>query len=304
MKASPAIYAILLLLAQAAFSAPACQYRVNYTDYVQVQGVYERGTDRFVTNFLDIGNFVDSDKFGSFEITNKYDVPITVNLVFDYSYLSFTGPRIRETSKTNITIPPGGSETVKYGSDKPVWSGVTLYYETINYTFLGNNETYGKTELVSKTEEKCRMCLGKPCIDDGAPCFISTECGGRFCVEHVCNSAPVCFNNDCRCSGGMVQCPDNRSCVQGGVLALGETPVCSMRECISGFTNSSGQCAKTPEMLQAEENAKTEAQDRKNNALFILGGIVLAIAILFYAKLELDRRKFESGLEKGRKDVP
>lgn len=293
---------LLLLIIQPAVNASLCQYIVNATNVTEVQKLYELGTDRFVTDSLEIRNVTVADRSGSFEVYNKFDVPITVRLTFDYGYSVFSGPRQRITNDTVLTIPERGSKVVQIGPNQTIWARFAFYNETMRYVFLDNNETYQKYEAVSTTYEKCRTCLGKPCLDDGAACSANAECGGGYCVKNRCNYEHVCYATDCGCSMDEIQCPDNAMCAPRNSLDLGAEPICSPLECKTNYTNSStGECAirpKSAETLEAEENVRIEAANARNRLFFIAGLVVMIIAILVFLKQEFVRRKKESELEK------
>lgn len=290
---------ILLLLAQPIVFALPCQYAVNGTNFTTVQNLYERGTDRFVTDSLEIRNISTSDTYGSFEVYNAYDVPISIILTFDYGFAVFAGPRQRITENVNMTILEKGSQKIQIGPNKTIWARFAFYNETMRYVFLDNNETYQKYETAGVTYERCKTCLGEPCLDDGSPCSANAECGGGYCVRNRCNFEHVCYASNCGCSSDEIQCPDNIMCAPRNALELGAEPICSHFECKTGHVNSStGACAKSPETLEAEEKARIDdANARKEQlTLFILAA--MAVAVLFYLVLEFQRRKKESELEK------
>ncbi len=289
---------ILLLLAQPIHASP-CQYTVNTTTFKDVQKLYERGTDNFITDSLEIRNITTADTYGSFEVYNSFDVPVSIHLTFDYGYAVFAGPRQRLTMDINMTIPEKSFQTIQIGPNKTIWARFAFYNETMKYAFQDNNETYQKYETVTIINEKCKTCLGKPCLDDGAACSTHAECGGRYCVENRCNDELACYGLDCGCPEDEIQCPANNLCVPRNALELGEEPTCSPLECKTNYSNSStGECAISPETLEAEENARIEAANERNRVFFMFGMILIAIAILYFLMQEFQRRKQESELEK------
>ncbi len=292
---------ILLLLAQSAVSAE-CQYTVNSTTFKEVQNLYELGTDRFITDSLEIRNLTAADRSGSFEIYNKFDVPVTIRLTFDYGFSVFAGPRQRISNDTTMTIPRQSFKSIQIGPNQTIWARFEFYNDTMKYAFLDNNETYQKYETVGVTREACKTCLGQTCRDDGAVCSANAECGGGYCIEHRCNGEPTCYAMDCGCSADEVQCPDNDMCMPRNVLDLGAEPICSPLECKTNYTDSStNECAikpKSAETLEAEDAARTADAGARKEMLsqFVLA--VIAIVVFFYLALEIQRRMKESDLEK------
>lgn len=284
--------------------ALSCQYTENNTYQIEVQNVYEKGSNSFITNLLEITNFINGGDYGSFEIHNDYNQPISIRLIFDYGYSQSVFHRWKRASvDLNTTIPKHDFYKVQVGPNHEIAKEFTFYNETIQYFFLDNFQTYQKYELVNVTIEECKHCLGKNCSNDGDNCSINPECGGGYCVRGQCNSEPFCYNHDCMCSSSEVQCMDNSSCVQKSTLPLGVKPVCSSLECITAYTDpETGFCAKTPEMLYAEEVERRQVQNAeiiklqenesaRNSFLLVLLSVISIVGLVIFSFFYLKNKR-------------
>jgi hypothetical protein len=290
---------VLLLLAQTAFAQTECQYKVNMTNYSEVQKLYEKGTDSYITDALTVRNITEEDRWGSLEVYNPYGVPISLALSFDYGYSVFAGPRQTQTFTKDMTIQPGESEKIQIGPNQTIWARFSFSTDSIRQVFKDNDRTYQKRVTVSKTYEECKKCAGKQCLDDGIYCTANSECGGGYCVENRCNSERLCYLLNCNCDADEVQCPGNNACVPKNTLGIGAVPLCSSYECTTNYTNSStGECAIKPKSEEEVREMLEQTASVKTQVLMLLPVMVGVGLIIFFMKLEYDRRKLESELEK------
>ena len=290
---------VLLLILQ---TAAACQYKINVTETSEVQSLYERGTGIYLANStanaLEIRNISVMDRYGSFELYNRFDVPISIALTFDFSYSPFAGPRARNTTQINLTIPANGSRAVQIGPEEIIWARFAFDYDSIRYAFLENNATYVEYGTIETAHEECRTCFSKVCLDDGAKCSFDGECGGGYCIRNRCNYEPKCFGLECEC-GDEAQCTDDGGCAKPGILDIGQKPKCTPLECKTHYASfTTGQCAKSPEMLEAEAKARIEAENMRG---FIMNLMLLApiiLTVFFFLIPEYLRGRAEAELER------
>jgi len=128
---------------------------------------------------------------------------------------------------------------------------------TIRFEF--HDEFSYEKKSVERYNETCRMCGTIPCLNDGSACTNSEQCGGENCVLGFCSKSIKCFNNDCKCPEGQVQCLDNTGCANKSRLNLGQRALCSPLECITGLVNKDGLCS-----LAIGSNCQTD-QDCSTN---------------------------------------
>ncbi len=235
MKTRHLVFFVLALALLAGVRAEdlSCQYTVDETYVVDEDHWYEgsellNGAPRIEEEVgLDVNRY-------NFRVYNPFEFPILLRI--DYETLSnwygngVGGGQAEIPSKSSVWV-----ETYHSNSGNIANRRISILEPELEH----------RLEKVTRTRLVCEQCLGKNCTNDGEACSNPEECGGKHCVSGYCSKTSTCHNNDCKCAAQRVQCPDNMRCVPTSSILIGGTPLCSPRECTTGFVNpQTGLCEK------------------------------------------------------------
>jgi hypothetical protein len=261
---------------------------------------YAEDTEAFYHNGVLIGenlNLSDSvsvkvDKY-TIVATNNLDVPIDLEILYKrYSY----GFGVNEEKTITLHIAKNDFERYEDSFEKSSGCGSVMgcSVSLIKYKFAEPNIITSEFLSVPKEKIVCSECYGYDCLNDGAVCSKSQECGGGYCVRGVCSNSESCFDNDCKCAPEEIQCKDG-ACVKKNIIPLDNAPKCDMaEECISNYVDiKSGLCAKSPSVIDKE---------KKEKKVFV-GFIIFIGLVVLLIVMGLLLLKFPGDLEKETKKL-
>ncbi len=211
-----------------------CQYKDN-NQYEEYRNLFYENNSKLDYDALEIRDIIQgstgffSSNPMSFKVYNRYtlDINVTVKYLFYGALHSFDCP----------IISPNGYCTVS-DTSTPGLDSSSIYFVVNSPPFLE-----AKKELTSIDNYTCKICGNYTCLNDGEACNDSLQCGGEHCVRGNCSKTDKCYKNNCNCPQNELQCPDNTRCVIVNSKNLGETPICRIEECSTGYKNVFGVCA-------------------------------------------------------------
>ncbi|MGV8168831.1 MAG: hypothetical protein ACP5N3_02135 [Candidatus Nanoarchaeia archaeon] len=226
--------------------ALTCQYKETVKiGEKEVSVLYVDG-DR-EDNALEIENFKNNVNWQgqpisqSFEVHNSLDVPLNVTVEFIASATTYKqNAEIAAHSFGNF----GGINGIEQAS--------------ITFIYNKNNYSEGRWKTVDVKEERCVECpedSGFICLNDNQNCSTDESCGGGYCIDGLCTSKFRCSNDEVTCANG--------SCVVPNSVALGQKPICSVKECTSNYVSSkTGECS-----LRIDESCQKSWECESNNCV-------------------------------------
>jgi hypothetical protein len=270
-----------------------CEYTIS-DYYTQWQNVFYETGERL--DYVALNSLVTPGKSStpthdtSYKVFNNYPNEINVTISF-----SLDGQQ-----QTNIVLISSGGYAEGAYHFSSVVDPNSFRYDIHNPVDLSSQ--WEEIDVFNGTY--CRQCLGVYCLNNGVPCGSPAECGGGFCVEGYCSNSEVCFNNDCHCSGGEVQCLNNRQCVPRGVVPVDSRPLCHNNlECNTSYIDpTTGLCAKSPTQLEEEEYAQQMAEEalriEKERNRGIIAGVFMTLSIIWFIVWFFSKKKLaESNMD-------
>jgi len=286
-----------------------CQYKDN-EDYQELEwGLYTISGDYFGLP-LEPKDFAGGsfNLYGcsppSFKIYNTLGSDITLNISYTTEWTTAFGPRSQNHEAT-VTISQYSDSAPIIGSCIDIGSG-SISEDSVKYSITSPELLILRNEQVSKTREICKICSnGKQCINDGEVCTYASECGGGYCVEGYCSTNWNCYQNNCKCPTGKIQCTDDKRCLERSVVEVGAKPKCGLpEECKTNFLDANTKtCAKSTSQIDLENWNKTQVIAEGNikiirNIAFVVIVIVLGIALFLYLKYKVEQGKQKTESEK------
>ncbi|MCX6800662.1 MAG: HNH endonuclease [Candidatus Diapherotrites archaeon] len=171
-----------------------CQYAISVPSEQTFQNVYSLDTNELITTLyppatssaININNFLDN----SFDTHNETDFLLTVRMQYKWwltpsSICSGSGIKYQREQTFSINPRDYYRLNTSYDSSYCRFEG----YEDISFSFVDNNFTYQKYELISNTTcKKCPSGSDTNCLNDGATCTSDSLCGSGFCVKEICST--------------------------------------------------------------------------------------------------------------------
>lgn len=298
------LFLLLLIFSNSSFANELpCEYTIDTPTYAEVKNLYIIDSNELLDfKDLEFENLKIDGGAITFDIKNNNDYEIDFELFLtignkprkttaDYRYIDFIGPREKKNFQKGIT--PCG---------RYLDGSTHCYLISKEFEILDNSYYYTKYETATFHNYSCKKCGDSNCSNDGQSCSSNIECGGGFCIVGICNNKNEFYGGVNPCSNNQVAC-NNNICIVKGSVELGFKPTCNEQECVTGFINASGICAKTPDTIKQEQEilaANTLKEQQKllikqqeefNKNLQFLGILVLILVVVIIGGIILFKQK-------------
>ncbi|MFH1638077.1 MAG: hypothetical protein ABIB71_06645 [Candidatus Woesearchaeota archaeon] len=137
----------------------------------------------FVSKYMNIEGCTPAP---SFKIENQYSFPIKISLTYDvfHPHISQFFQESRSTFNKEIYLDSYSEEKVE-GTCLDIGNN-EIPTDSVKYIFIEPKGLVLKKGFLLENRTICKLCNNQICLNDGAYCSYSKECGSGFCSDNFC----------------------------------------------------------------------------------------------------------------------
>lgn len=186
------IFGLFLIIIFSISILAECQYKEEVSSGIYKQVLYDYNGVYYeepITLYDFKCSCLNNDCNTYFTIKNNIDKSVGVNILYQIMITDGVNSIVHDKDKFIFLL----KQFQFVENEKVNWKFRDCYIirDSISYTYIKNNETFGKLEEIKN--QTCKLCLGNVCLNDGDSCIHDFECGSGIC-SNTGNTAGHCIS--------------------------------------------------------------------------------------------------------------